>query len=204
MDRGDFSNTDLPTPFKCILSDCNEPITIATIITHCMTAHHVDFQEVESKEKISMFVATSENYLEYGKNVCLGSVGLKLRKTKENHYPEYYPNPLPILIMACRNNYQRVFGKKKDFSLNADFLSFWIVMPEMKVPKLSAIITVYDDDQIFSLSASVKVRSITSNQEIEKFAHTETNQLIINNGMLNKLSKDDAIFLEIILNESLL
>lgn len=183
---------NLPIPFKCILPECSESITSETIVSHFHSEHHIDFQEAQQNEKILLAVSTGENFLHYGTNVCLGMLGIKLKDQG---------NPLPIAIMACRNNYQQLYGIKNPHRLQSDFITLWLVSPQIE-NRISAVMTVYDDDHNFSMSSSMELREITATQNALHFTQNEINQLVVNPGILEKISKDDTMFLEIIVSEN--
>jgi hypothetical protein len=106
--------------------------------------------------------------------------------------------------MACRGNYGEMYSSKT-YDAASDYVCFWLVTPELKnSKKLHAILTLHDEDQNNSVSSSVDTRRINSSQKVSEFMHTETNHLIINAGMLEKIVNEDSLFLEVIIKESIL
>lgn len=203
----DLEVPHLAMPFKCNLSDCNESMTNTTIINHLCSSHRVDFEKVQFNEKILIMVSTEDSFFGYGKNFCLGVVGVKLKIQQEGSKDvEHFPDPFPILIMASKNNYQRIFNNNADGVINkdADFIALWLTMPKIKDIKLHAILTVYCEEYTTSISKSVNVKDITENRNDLELIHDGCDRLILNSGILNKLSSENSIMLEIILKENLL
>lgn len=200
----EFKVPQLAMPFNCILTDCKESLTNSTIVPHFCSVHRVDFQEVAINEKILMMLTTDENFLTYGRNICLGIVGIRYTSHEIENMSkssiqdvEHFPNPFPILIMCRRSNYQQIFDSgDREIDKNGDFLTLWLSMPKVNDHKLYAILSIYNNDYSTSISMSVDVKFMTDN--------SNSNQLIINSGLLKKLSSDDSIILEIILKENLL
>jgi hypothetical protein len=120
--------------------------------------------------------------------------------TSSIHDIEHFPNPFPILIMCRRSNYQEMFDSgDRDIDKNGDFLTIWLSMPKVNDLKLYSILSVYNEDYSTSISKSVDVKYMADSDNI-----LGNNHLIINSGILKKLSSDDSIILEIILKENLL
>ncbi|CAG9808785.1 unnamed protein product [Chironomus riparius] len=203
----EFKVPQLAMPFNCILNDCKESLTNSTIVTHFCSQHRVDFQEIALNEKILMMVTTDDNFLTYGRNVCLGIVGIRYKRqeiesmsTSSIHDIEHFPNPFPILIMCRRSNYQQLFDSgDREINKNGDFLALWLSMPKVNDHKLHSILSVFNEDYTTSISKSVDVKYMPDNNNL-----LGSNHLIINSGLLVKLSSDDSIILEIILKENLL
>ena len=210
----EFNVQQLAMPFMCILPDCKESLTNSTIVSHFCSLHRVDFQEIAFNEKILMMVSTEDNFLTYGHSVCLGIVGIRNKCQERDDISssssikdiEHFPNPFPILIMAKRSNYQQILeidSGDREVDKNSDFLMLWLSMPKVNDHKLHAILSVYNEDYSTSISKSVNVKYITDNSNISEVING-SNHLIINSGILKKLSSDDSIILEIILKENLL
>ena len=203
----EFKVPQLAMPFKCTLTDCKESLTNSTIVSHFCSQHRVDFQEISMNEKILMMVTTDDNFLTYGRNICLGIVGIRYKRqeiesmsTSSIHDIEHFPNPFPILIMCIRGNYQQLFDSgDRETDKNGDFLALWLSIPKVNDHKLHAILSVYNEDYSTSISKSVNVKFMTDDNNLLGCDH-----LIINSGLLKKLASDESIILEIILKENLL
>lgn len=196
----------LAMPFSCILPDCKESLTNSTIVSHFCSSHRVDFQDIELDENILMMVSTEENFLSYGNNVCLGIVGVKVKNTKHETDIEYFPQPFPVLIMAKRDNYQKIINNSsRGLDQQADFLTFWLSMPKVKDYRLNSILTVYNEDYSTSISKSVDVKYIPEEtQAVSNFINFGSETLVINAGLLKKLASDESIIFEFCVKENLL
>jgi hypothetical protein len=215
MDGGDFNIQSCSTaPYRCIVSTCKDLLCSSTVLSHFLAIHqksdNVEFQDIKLNEKILMVVSTHSSFLQLNQNVCLGVLGVQCSHSSDHSNSllkdDYakYSSHIPVLIMACRGNYGEMYSSKT-YDAASDYVCFWLVTPELKnSKKLHAIITLHDEDQNNSVSSSVDTRRINSSQKVSEFMHTETNHLIINAGMLEKIVNEDSLFLEVIIKESIL
>lgn len=168
----------------------------------------VDIKEVQEKDKTSLLVSVTEDFLELERNICLGI--LVYEYTSANHSNallsreyENFDRHLPILIMACRGNHLKRFEGDAEFiDPDADFLAMWLVMPET-TSNLLASITIHNEELTKSISSLVKVRNASDSQDVCEFMETETDFLIVNQGFLNEISNSGTIFAEIAISENL-
>lgn len=214
---GESTGISLTAPFKCPLTKCDEQISPSLMMSHFMKIHQrdeesVDFKKVQEKEKISLMVSVSRDYLELDRNTCLGVLAYKMDSLKHSNallshqYCDFEAH-LPILIMVSLGNYVKMFEDDADFfDPDADFLAIWLAMPETaSKQKLQATLTIHDELITKSISKLVEVRSASSSQDITEFIHKETDFLIINAGFLKEIStNDDTILIEISVMENLL
>jgi hypothetical protein len=214
MLSGSLKNS-MAAPFKCPLSTCEETISASMLLSHFMKIHHhdenVDLKEVQEKEKISLLVAVTDKYLELDQNVCLGILMYNMNSTKHSNVllskqHEYYEHHVPILIMACRGNYVKIYDNDADFiDPEADFLALWLLMPEQfNNMKLFATMSAHNEELTKSLSSLIQVRKVKDSQEVREFMEAESDFLTINAGFLKQISTDGSIFVEISIAENLL
>ena len=208
---------DMAAPFKCPLSKCDENISSSLLLSHFITIHQrdehsVDFKEIQENEKISLMVSVTRDYLELDRNICLGVLAYKMEQLEHHsnvllsHDYEEFESHLPILIMACRGNYIKMFDKKAEFiDPEADFLAIWLVMPEtLNKQKLLTTITVHNEEVTKSISKLSSVRNANLFQDVRMLIQHETDFLIVNSGFLNEIANDGSILLEISVAENLL
>jgi hypothetical protein len=214
MEAGDFNIQSCSTaPYNCVVTNCNELLYSSTVLSHFLTIHqknNVEFQAVNVDEKILMVVSTHESFLQLNQSVCLGVLGVRLDKS--DHFNamlkdefKIFSHHIPVLIMACRGNYGEKYASRNYDSGN-DFVCFWLITPQLKqnTRRLHAIITIHDEDLNNSLSSSMDTRRIDSTQRVDEFMHNETNFLIVNAGMLHKITNENSLFLEIEFKDELL
>lgn len=211
-----MSVDSLASPFKCPLTTCDELISQSLLLSHFMKIHQhdedsVDFKEVQEKEKISMMVSVTGEYLELDKNICLGILAYKMDLISHSNAllsrsQEEFEAHLPILIMASRGNYVKMFEDDADFiDPDADFLAIWLTMPETKSKQnLNATLTVHNEEYSKSISKLVQVRCASSSQDVCEFMHQETDFLITNAAFLKELTTNGSILIEISVIENLL
>lgn len=210
------TENSLAAPFKCPLTKCRENISHSLLLSHFLKVHQreedsVDFKEIKENEAVSMMVTVTGDYLELDKNVCLGVLAYKMVHSKHSNallsseYAEFGDH-LPILVMACRGNYVKMFEDDSDFiDPDADFLSIWLLMPEVqKKQKLFSTITVHDANVTKSLSKIFQIRHANDSQDVVKFMQKDTNFLTVNSGFLKKISDNENIFIEILVTENLM
>lgn len=214
MHAGDFNIQSCSTsPRRCIVANCNELLDSSTMLSHFLTTHqksdNVEFQSIQLNEKILMVVSVHESFLQLNQNVCLGVLGLRLDGRdghvnvllKDDFAP--FTHHIPILIMACRGNYGEIHSSPT-YETNNDFVCFWLVTPELKKPqKLSAILTIHDEEQHNSVSMSIDPRKISGCHQVSEFMHSDTDFLIVNSGILQNIVNDDSLFLEVIVKKNL-
>lgn len=211
-----LAENSLAAPFKCPLTKCQENISHSLLLSHFLKVHQreeesVDFKEIEENEAVSMIVTVTGDYLELDKNVCLGVLAYKMDHSKHSNallsvdYAEFSDH-LPILVMACRSNYVKMFEDDCDYiDPDADFLNVWLLMPEvMKKQKLYSTITVHDLNVTKSLSKLVQIRNANDSQDVSKFMDSEINFLTISSGFLQKISDNETVFIEILVKENLI
>lgn len=212
MEAGDFNIQSCSTaPYRCVVADCNELLCSSTVLSHFLTVHqknNVEFQAVDLNEKVLMVVSTHESFLQLNQNVCLGVLGVQLDKCDHSNAMlkdefKIFSHHIPVLIMACRGNYREKYAGP-NYDSSSDFVCFWLITPQLKnARRLHAIITIHDEELNNSLSSSVDTRRIDSTQRVDEFMHNETNFLIANAGMLQNITVDDSLFLEVIFKENL-
>lgn len=208
---------DLAAPFKCPLSKCDEIISSSMLLSHFIKIHQrdensVDFKEIQENEKISLMVSVTNDYLELDRNICLGVLAYKTDKVMNHSNAllsydyEDFEEHLPILIMACRGNYIKMFDSEADYiDPDADFLAIWLVMPETSSKqKLLTTITVHNEELTKSLSKLVSVRHSSSFQDVRSLIQQETDFLIVNSGFLNEIASNGSILVEISVIENIL
>ncbi|KAG5679930.1 hypothetical protein PVAND_009466 [Polypedilum vanderplanki] len=196
-----FTKNNLP--FNCILSNCNEPLTNSSVISHLTsTNHNIESQDVEFNEKVSLMVSVDENFMSYGKNVCLGVLGLKIKKHDEttNSIKE---NILAISIMACKSNYYHIYDNNKNEKADpdGDFLTFWLVMAKPDDIELRAAVSANNESDRSSLSTLINVRDIRDCQNVAEFMSNDIDFLKINRSMWEKIINDDALLIEVMMME---
>lgn len=206
---GDSLENSMAAPFKCPLTKCEENVSNSTLLSHLLKVHkHVDngiaVKEVKAGEKVSLRVPMTDAYLEIEKNVCLGILVYGMEEVKHSNEllsmeSESYQHHIPILIMTCRGNYVKLFNDDADFiDPDANFLTIWLVMPETESKqKISAKLTVFDEDLKKSLSSLIRVRHAKDSQEVRQFMQTETDFLTINSGFLHQITTKEKIYVEI-------
>lgn len=207
----------MAAPFKCPLTMCDESISSSLLLSHFITVHQrddhsVDFKDVQENEKISLMVSMTRDYLELDRNICLGVLAYKMGKSEQHsnvllsHDYEEFESHLPILIMACRGNYIKMFESEAEFiDPEADFLAIWLVMPEiLSKQKLLTTITVHNEEVTKSISKLLTVRNANSFQDIRMLIQHETDFLIVNSGFLDEIASDGNILVEISVAENLL
>ncbi|CRL07255.1 CLUMA_CG020235, isoform A [Clunio marinus] len=220
------SEKKFAAPFKCPLTRCEENISSSLLLSHFMKVHHhedngVDLKEIQEKEKISLIASINEENLQIDRVVCLGILAYRndekaeggiARSTMKKHsnallskQHEFYETHLPILIMASRGNYVKMYASNNEFiDPQANFLTIWLLMPEIMETKLVATVTVYNEELTRSLSSLIYVRKANDTQNARDFMRTEMNCLTINSGFLEQISNEDRIFIEISIEENLL
>ena len=209
-------DSSLAAPFKCPLTNCRDNISTSLLLSHFLKAHQheddcVDCKEVQESEKTSLMVTVSSDFLERDKNVCLGILTYKMNIDQPHSNVllspafENFENHLPILIMACRANYIKMYDEQADFiDSDADFLAVWLLAPETGAKqKLFATVTFHDEEFTKSQSSLINVRSASSSQDVQDFIDSETDFLTVNSGFLNDISSEGRIFIEVSINEIL-
>lgn len=203
---GDSLENSMAAPFKCPLTKCKENVSNSTLLSkvHKHVDNGIAVKEVKAGEKVSLRVPMTDAYLEIEKNVCLGILVNGMEEVKHSNEllsmeSENYQHHIPILIMACRGNYVRLFNDDADFiDPDANFLTLWLVMPETESKqKISAKLTVFDEDLKKSLSSLIRVRHAKDPQEVRQFMQTETDFLTINSGFLHRITTKEKIYVEI-------
>lgn len=191
--------------FRCILPNCNDTVTNSTIFLHFRsTIHCIEYQDIEMNEKISLMASTDENYLQYGKLVCLGVLGVKLKNLHGPGGDSIDVNQLEISIMATRNNYQLIYGHTTDAPNKLfDFITIWLTTTIPASSKIHASVAAYSEDKKHSLSSLIKLRDISKSQNVPEFMNDEIDFLKINSGVLANLVKDETLLIEIIIHENL-
>lgn len=198
-------------PLKCPLKMCNEIISPSMLVSHFMKFHQVsEFKSVEEKEKVLLLISISEDFPELEKTVCLGV--LAFRASGSSHVnvllPKQYElldNHHPIVVMACRGNYVNTHDEEADsLDPDADFLAVWLCMPNQDGSKVSATITVHNEDLTKAFSSFVRVRGASGTQSIREFAETDSNVLIVNSGVFKQMTMSGRLYLEVSLIENLI
>lgn len=200
----------LAAPFKCSLSKCGVDISSSTLLAHFMKFHQITVRSVEWNEKILLMVALPEDFPELEVNICLGVLALKASNV--NHFNVLLPdhcksqvNELPIVIMACRGNYNKMFDKQCDVpDPEGDFLAIWLNMPITDGKKIHATLTVHNEELTMSLSSLVLIRNVNATQNFLKFMEAERNFLMLHYGFLGELAGNGNIYVEISMNENLM
>lgn len=208
---------DLAAPFKCPLSNCEENLSSSLLLSHFLKIHQreensVDFKEIKEKENISLMVSVTDDYLELEQNVCLGVLAYKARHVKHHsnvllsHDYEQFKTHLPILIMACRGNYIKLFESEAEFiDPEADFLILWLVMPETSSKqKLSATITVHNEEMTKSISKLISIRNADLTQSARLMIQEETDFLIVYSAFVNDIADSGSILVETSVSENLM
>jgi hypothetical protein len=207
-------SSPLAAPFKCPLSSCTENISSSLLLSHFIKVHQrddnsVDLKEIQEKEKTSLKISLSDDYLEIDKNVCLGILVFRMDHVKHSNVlltkqHEFYEKHFPILVMACRGNYVKMMDNEADFfDPDADFLIIWLTMPETSTKKkIFATLTAYNEEQTKSLSTLIRIRNAKDSQNVEDFITTETDYLVINAGFLQEIASDENILVEISIAEN--
>lgn len=211
---GDSAESSLSEPFKCPLTKCHEIISPSLLFSHFLRTHQkeddkVDVKEVDEGEKISLFVSVAPDYLKLDKNVCLGILAYQLDDKHSNvlltPFYQAFETHHPILIMACRGNYVKMYEEEPDFlDPEADFIVVWVIMPTNSKRKLMATLTVHDENLTKSLSSLVHVRNASASQNFLEFMQTDADLLIINSGFLEDISSMSNIYVEVSIAENLL
>src|SRR5690349_12914696 len=159
---GDSLENAMAAPFKCPLSNCGKLVSSSLLLSHFVKVHQkddVDIKEVQEKEKNSLLVSATRDSLEINQNICLGI--LLYESAPANHSNallsreyERFDRHLPILIMACRGNYVKMFEDDAEYlDPEADFLALWLVMPRTSNKlKLMSTVTVHNEEISKSLS----------------------------------------------------
>lgn len=213
---GDCLENFLAAPFDCPITACSQIVSSSMLLTHFIQTHQrdenaVDIKEIEENEKISLVV--SREFLKIEKNVCLGILAHKIENEKHSNALlvsnyKHLEHQLPILIMACRGNYIKMLVTESEIDdPESDFVVIWLMAPKLTSSesnprrKLSATITVHDEDFKKSLSTLVQVRSACDSHNIHEFIGKETNFLTVDSGFLNEISSDDSFFIEILISE---
>lgn len=211
---GDSVENSMAAPFKCPLSRCSEMVSASLLLSHFVKIHQkddVDVKEIQEKEKTSLLVAVTGDFLELNRNICLGI--LLYENAPSNHSNallsreyESFDGHLPILIMACRGNYVQMFEEDADFvDPEADFLAIWLTTPySANRKKLSATVTAHNEELTKSLSSLVQVRNASHSQNIHEFMATDTDVLVVNQAFLADISSNGNIFVEVAISENLL
>lgn len=207
----------MAAPFKCPLSKCHENISSSLLLSHFIKIHQreensVDFKEIQEDEKISLMVSVANDYLEMDRNICLGVLAYNMEQVKHHsnallsHDYEEFENHLPILIMACRGNYIKMFDSEAEFiDPEADFLVIWLVMPEtLTKQKVLTTVTLHNEELTKSISKLISIRNANSSQDARMFVQHETDFLIINSGFLNDIANNGSVLVEISVAGSLL
>lgn len=206
----------MAAPFKCPLSKCDETISSSLLLSHFIKIHQrdensVDFKEIKENEKLTLMVTASPDYLELDKNICLGVLAYKLKQLKHHsnsllsHDYEEFESHLPILIMACRGNYVKMFDSRAEFiDPEADFLVIWLVMPEtMNKQKLNTTVTVHNEELTKSLSKLFSIRYANKSQDTGFLVQHETDFLIVNSGFMKEIANNGSILVEVSVSENL-
>jgi Domain of unknown function (DUF4729) len=212
---GDSAENALAASFKCPLTRCNENISPSLLLSHFMGIHQkdeekVDFEDVEDSEKISLLVSVAPDYLELDKNVCLSILAYQMEKKHSNVLllpaHQAFKSHHPILIMACRSNYVKIFDDEAYFiDPDADFLALWLLIPFVDSKrKLMATLTVHNKDLTKSLSSLVHIRSASASQDVSEFMHRETDFLLVNSGFLGDIATVESIYVEVSITENLM
>lgn len=214
MESGDFHIQSCSTaPYHCIVTSCKNLLCSSTVLSHFLDIHqksdNVEFQDIKLNEKILMVVSTHNSFLKLNQNVCLGVLGVLCSHSSDHcnallkdNYAKFSSH-IPVLIMACRGNYGEMYSSK-DYDSASDYLCFWLVTPDIKNDKkLHAILTLHDEERNNAVSSSIETRKINNSQKVSEFMHKETNHLIINAGMLEKIVNEDSLFLEVIIKENI-
>lgn len=205
----------MAAPFKCSLSKCEENVSSSTLLSHFLIVHQheengFDLKDIEEKEKTTLKFSVTDEYLELDKNLCLGV--LMFNAVEVNHSNELLPKPyeyldrhIPILIMACRCNYLKIFDNEDEsIDPDADFLVIWLAMPETICnKKLLSTITVHNKNFSKSMSSMTQVRSANNTQDACQFMQTESDFLIVNAEFLKKICSNGNVFLEVSVAEDL-